>query len=81
MPKNKRQKHDLPDYNSGEEEEEEEEICCSLCQETTDDIVNFGKWIPFGKIRVHQLCCVGATIHFYHMNEQSDAYCLIYSIK
>lgn len=57
MPRTKKQKDDLPAYKSFEEEEEAP-THCSLCQESIDDRTQFGKWISFGKTKVHQLCCV-----------------------
>lgn len=56
MPKTKKQKDDLPAYKSFEEEEEPDN--CSLCHESIDDRAQFGKWITFGNIKVHHLCCV-----------------------
>lgn len=58
MPKisNKKQKDDLPDDQSGDEDEEE--IRCALCHENTDDTVQYGKWISFGKKSMCINCAV-----------------------
>lgn len=55
MSRGKKNKDDLPAYNSGDEGEAE----CALCLDTTNDPVQFGKWISFEHFKVHQLCCVG----------------------
>lgn len=74
MAKSKKQKDDLPAYRSFEEEEPD---ICSLCHESTDDRVQFGKWISYGNIKVHHLCCVSLTVLIaklrikYELNEKN----------
>lgn len=63
MSKSKKHKDDLPAYKSFEEEEEDTALC-ALCNESIDDPVQFGKWISFGNIKVHHLCCVGSLFVF-----------------
>lgn len=50
-----RPKEDLPVYTSDNEDEVD---VCSLCKESIDDPINYGKFINIGKYRVHYLCCV-----------------------
>lgn len=67
MPKTKKQRDDdLPAYRSFEEEEPN---TCALCHESIDDRVEFGKWITFGNIKVHQLCCVRLFATLLQANE------------
>lgn len=64
MSRSKKQKDDLPAYRSFEEDEPDS---CALCHESIDDRAQYGKWITFENIKVHQLCCVSMIFIFAEM--------------